>query len=90
MVAKSTKYFSIQRTKREERTGASNPDACKIVNACMRDIGFASPTPLLDPAKLRRQRKYWRDVSIKEHASSFFGLKCLGFDGRINAGSSIA
>ena len=33
------------------RTGVSNQDACKIVNACVKDMGFVSPTYLLDPAK---------------------------------------
>ena len=40
-----------------ERTGVSNQNACKIVNACMKDMGFVSPTYLLDPAKLRRIRE---------------------------------
>jgi len=52
-----------------ERTGVSNRDACKIVNACMKDLGFVSPMYLLDPAKLRRQRKYWREVSTEQHTT---------------------
>ena len=35
-----------------ERIGVSNRDACKIVNACTKNMGFVSPTYLLDPAKL--------------------------------------
>ena len=34
-----------------ERTGVNNRDACKIVNACIKDTGFVTPTYLLDPAK---------------------------------------
>ena len=44
-----------------ERTAVSNRDACKSVNACMKDLGFDSPVYVLDPAKLKRQRKHWRE-----------------------------
>ena len=72
-----------------ERTGVSSRDACKIVNACMKDMGFVSPTYLFDPAKLRRQIKHWREISAEEHATALSGLSCLGFDGRIDITRSI-
>ena len=52
-------------------------------------MGFVSPTYLLDPAKLRRQRKHWREISAEEHATALSSLSCLGFDGRIDITRSI-
>ena len=72
-----------------ERTGESNRDACKIVNACMTDMGFIFPTYLLDPVKLRRQSKHWREITAKQHTTALSGLSCLGFDGRIDITRSI-
>ena len=72
-----------------QRTEVRNCHACKIVNACMKDMGFVSPTYLLDPAKLRRQRKHWREISAEEHATALSGLSCLGFDGRTDITRSI-
>ena len=67
-----------------ERTGVSNRDACKIVNACLKDLGVACASYVLDPAKFRRQRKHWRKIADKEHDNALSGLRCLGFDGRVD------
>ena len=72
-----------------ERTGVSNRDACKIVNVCMKNMRFVSPTYLLDRAKVKRQRKHWREISAEEHAIALSGLSCLGFDGRIDITRSL-
>ena len=53
----------------------------------MKDIWSVSPTYPLDPAKLRRQRKHWREISAAEHATALSGLSCLGFDGKIDTRS---
>ena len=44
---------------------------------------------LLNLAKLRRQRKHWKEISAEEHATALSGLSCLGFDGRIDITRSI-
>ena len=72
-----------------EQTGVSIRNACKIVNACMRDMGLASTDHLLDSAKLRRQRKYCRDVSTKKHTSGLSSLRCVGLNGRIDITGSL-
>jgi hypothetical protein len=65
-----------------ERTGVSNRDACKIVNACLKDLSFDSPQFILDPAKLRRQRNMWRGKDVVEHAEFTVEIVGIGFDGR--------
>ena len=41
-----------------ERTGLSNRDACKIINACLQDMGLDQSENWLEASKLRRQRTY--------------------------------
>jgi hypothetical protein len=67
-----------------ERTGLSNRDACKIINACLQDMGLDQSENLLEASKLRRQRIYWRKKEVAEHSQSLQRLSCIGFDGRID------
>ena len=67
-----------------ERTGLSNRDACKVINACLEDMGLDQPENFLEATKLRRQRIYWRTKEVEEHSKTLQQLLCIGFDGRIN------
>ena len=72
-----------------ERTEVSNQYACKIVNALMKNSGFDSPVYVLNPAKLKCQRKHWREQCTEEHTTAMSGLGCLGFDGRVDTTRSL-
>lgn len=65
-----------------DRTNTSNRDACLIVNALLKDLGILSHSNALDPSKLKRQRKFWREYSVKEYKATIEGVVCLGFDAR--------
>lgn len=67
-----------------ERTGVSNRDACKVINACLKDLKLDVPENILDPAKLRRQRIHWREREVHSHLGNLQQLRCIGFDGRID------
>lgn len=67
-----------------ERTNVSNRDACLIVNAALKDLGLVSPKNVVDPSKLQRQRKYWRDKQSEKHLLQHRGMVCIGFDGKID------
>ena len=67
-----------------DRCKISNRDTCLIVNAALKDLGILSAENCIDPTKLRRQRKHWRDVEIKQHCDDIKELVCLGFDGKCN------
>ena len=65
-----------------ERSNVSNRDACLIINAALKDLGLLSWRNAIDPSKLQRQRKYWREKSSSEHQVLNEAIVCLGFDGR--------
>ena len=67
-----------------ERTGVSNRDACKLINACLKDLKLDKPENILEPTKLRRQRIYWRDKGAESRSFDLRKLVCVGFDGRID------
>ena len=67
-----------------ERSGVSNRDACRIVNAYLQDMRLNKPENLLEQTKLRRQRITWRSKAVSSHASRLKKLKCIGFDGKID------
>lgn len=67
-----------------ERTGLSNRDACKIVNACLQDMKLDKPEYILEPSKLRRQRIYWRNRAVENRTRTLTNLISIGFDGRID------
>lgn len=67
-----------------ERIGISNRDACKVINACLKDLQLDSPNYIIDPAKLRRQRIFWRQKQAKLQLEEVRYVKCLGFDGKID------
>jgi len=67
-----------------ERMGISNRDACKIVHACLKDMGVDKPKNLLEATKLRRQRAVWRSSATAVHSETAQQLICIGFDGRID------
>ena len=67
-----------------ERTGISNRDACRIVNACLQDMKINKQEFILEPRKLRRQRIFWRSKVMESRVKKLSGLKCIGFDGRID------
>ncbi|KAK0041400.1 hypothetical protein Bpfe_029201 [Biomphalaria pfeifferi] len=43
-----------------DRCKASNRDACLIVNSLLKDLNLLTAESCVNPAKLRRQRKVWR------------------------------
>ena len=63
-----------------ERTGISNRDACRIVNACLKDMKMNEEKFLLEPRKLRRQRIFWRSKIVESRVQKLTCLKCIGFD----------
>lgn len=67
-----------------ERTGLSNRDVCKVVNACLQDMGLDKSENLLEASKIRRQRIYWRQKEVDKHSQALQRLLCIGFDGRID------
>lgn len=67
-----------------ERTGVSNRDACKLINAFLKDMCLDSEENLLEETKLRRQRQRWRQTNLKLHSESTRELCCIGFDGKID------
>ena len=52
--------------------------------AALKDLGILSAENCIDPAKLRRQRKRWRNLEIKQHCDDIKELVCLEFDGKFN------
>jgi len=71
-------------SKMMERTGISNRDACRIVNACLKDMNLNKEEFTLEPRKLRRQRILWRSKVVESRVEQLINLKCIGFDGRID------
>jgi hypothetical protein len=69
-------------SKAVDRCGVSNRDTCLLVNAFLKDMELLSSQTIIDPAKLRRQRKYWREREIEQHSAEAKNLICLGFDGK--------
>lgn len=67
-----------------ERSGASNRDACRIINAYLADMGLNTANNLLEQTKLRRQRIMWRSKAVSSHTARLKKLKCIGFDGKID------
>lgn len=67
-----------------ERTGISNRDACRIVNACLKDMNMNKEEFILEPRKLRRQRLFWRSKVVESRVQKLTCIKCIGFDGRID------
>jgi hypothetical protein len=65
-----------------DRCKVSNRDACLLANALLKDLELLSPATAIDPAKLRRQRKYWRQKEVDRHSMDVNELICLGFDGK--------
>ena len=67
-----------------ERTGVSNRDACRVVNAYLEDMGLNKPENVLEQTKLRRQRTCWRNKAVSAHDDKLKELNCIGFDGKID------
>ena len=67
-----------------DRSGVSNQDACRIINAYLQDMGLNKEENLVEPTKLRRQRRMWRNKEASSHADRLKKLKCVGFDGKID------
>lgn len=65
-----------------DRCKISNRDTCIIVNAVLKDLNMLSSSTIIDPAKLRRQRKLFRDQVVKQHSDENSQLTCIGFDGK--------
>ena len=60
----------------------SNRDACKVINACLKDMGIDVPSNVLEASKLKRQRQIWRRKVVEERRETVKQLECIGFDGR--------
>lgn len=75
-------YPSLSRVM--ERSGISNRDACRIVNACLQDMHLDKPENLVTESKIRRQRIYWRTKEVEDRSATLRHLLCIGFDGRID------
>lgn len=65
-----------------ERSKVSNRQACIIANALLKDLKLLTPQTIIDPAKIQRQRRYWRKREIAAHTEVNKNLKCIGFDGK--------
>ena len=65
-----------------DRCKISNRDACLIANAVIKDLNMLSPATVIDPAKLRRQRIFWRKNVDVDHNDEKQKLQCIGFDGK--------
>ena len=75
-----TKYPEL--CKAIERCKVSNRQACIIANAVLKDLNLLTSQITIDPAKIQRQRKYWRKREIGAHTEANKNLKCIGFDGK--------
>jgi hypothetical protein len=67
-----------------KRTGISNRDACKIINAALPDMNLDKPEYLLEPSKVRRQRIHWSNKAVEKLTKTLTYLLSIGFDGRID------
>ena len=65
-----------------DRCKVSNRDACIIANAVLKDLDLLTPQTTVDPAKIQRQRKYWRKQESEKRAEQHINLRCIGFDGK--------
>jgi hypothetical protein len=65
-----------------DRCKISNRDACLVVNAVLKDLNLLSAETAIDPAKLRRQRSFWREKQVSKHAAEVQEVTCIGFDGK--------
>jgi len=65
-----------------ERCKVSNRQACIIANAVLKDLNLLTSQSIIDPAKIQRQRKYWRKREVAAHTEASKNLKCIGFDGK--------
>jgi len=65
-----------------DRCKISNRDACVIVNATLKDLGVLLAETAIDPAKLRRQRNYYREKEVEMQDVQMKQLICIGFDGK--------
>lgn len=65
-----------------DRCKISNRDACMIANAVLQDLNLLSDENMLDPSKIRRQRKFWRQQEVHQHRNETKNLVCIGFDGK--------
>ena len=65
-----------------DRCKISNRDACMIANAVLKDLNLLTSKNIIDPSKIRRQRKFWREQEIQLHSDDTKELVCIGFDGK--------
>ena len=65
-----------------DRCKVSNRDACLIANAVLKDLSLLTAETAIDPAKLRRQRNFWREKEVEMQAVDLKELICIGFDGK--------
>ena len=49
-----------------DRCKISNRDACLIANAVLKDLSLLTAETAIDPAKLRRQRTFWREKEVEK------------------------
>jgi hypothetical protein len=65
-----------------DRCKISNRDACMIANAVLKDLNLLKSETIIDPSKIKRQRKFWREQEIQLHSDETKKLVCIGFDGK--------
>jgi len=65
-----------------DRCKISNRDACLIANAILKDLSLLTEKSAIDPAKLRRQRDFWRKKEVEKQLTNTKELICIGFDGK--------
>ena len=65
-----------------DRCKISNRDACLIANVILKDFSLLTAETAIDPAKLRRQRNFWRAKKVEKQTADMKELMCIGFDGK--------
>src|SRR5580693_7826041 len=53
-----------------------------IANAVLKDLNLLTSETIIDPSKMKRQRKFWREQETQLHSDETKKLVCIGFDGK--------
>ena len=53
-----------------------------IANAVLKDLNLQTSETIVNPSKIKRQRKFWKKQEIKLHGDETKKLVCIEFDGK--------
>ncbi|ESO02999.1 hypothetical protein HELRODRAFT_173841 [Helobdella robusta] len=64
--------------------GTTEQECNYLVCYYFQRLGMQNTEFMLEPKKLRRQRIFWRGKFLESRVKKASGLRCIGFDGRID------